>query len=62
MAAIRLLPIFAALLFALGLYFVATDNAALGAAMFAIGASQFAIFGALKAAAAKKAQQPGDRP
>jgi hypothetical protein len=41
---------------------VATDNAALGAAMFAIGASQFAIFGALKAAAAKKAQQPGDRP
>ena len=49
MGALKILPVFAVLLFGLGVYFVATHNAALGAAMFAIGSSQFAIFAALKA-------------
>lgn len=55
MAVHNLLLVFAALLLGLGAYFVATDNLALGAAMFAMASSQFAIFAALKAKAKQDA-------
>ena len=54
--ALKTLPIFAALLFGLAIYFFATDNVALGAAMIAIASSQISIFAAMKAKAKADAE------
>ena len=54
MAILKILPVFAAFLFGVGVYFMATDRIALGAAMFAIGSSQITIFAALLAAQRKR--------
>lgn len=59
MAALKILPVFAVILFGLAVYFFATGNLALGAAMIAIGSSQLAIFAAVTAK--NKADREGAR-
>ena len=49
MAALRVLPVFAVILFGIAVYFFAAENVALGAAMLAIASSQLAIFAAVTA-------------
>lgn len=56
MAALKVLLVFAALLFGMAIYFFVTDNLALGAAMMAVASSQIAIFASLQAKAKADAE------